>query len=239
MALMRLDKYLSNQAGMSRSEAREALKSLRVTVNGVTEKHYDYKVDTEKDSIAVNGETVAYNKYLYVVMNKPAGVLTATEDKRQKTVIDLLPDALRRKDMAPVGRLDKDTTGLLILTDDGQMSHKVISPKSKIEKEYIAVLDGEVTEEHIKLFAEGVTLADGSVCMPAKLVRTGRCQASITICEGKYHQIKRMFGVVGLGVNGLSRIRIGGLSLPDTVCEGEFIVVESGEELFAKISQTT
>lgn len=237
MALIRLDKYLSNQAGMSRSEAREALKSLRVTVNGVTEKHYDYKVEPGKDIITVNGNEIAYNEYLYVLLNKPKGVLTATEDKRQKTVLDLLPEDMRRRDMAPVGRLDKDTTGLLLLTDDGVVAHKIISPKSKIEKEYIAVLDGAVTDEHVKAFAEGIKLADGSECMPARLKILGENTASITICEGKYHQIKRMFGTVGLGVNELSRIRIGQLRIPEGLAEGEAVLLSGREELLLKISK--
>ena len=236
MALMRLDKFISNQTGMSRSEAREVLKSLRVTVNGVTEKHYDYKVDTDKDAVTVNGVSVSYNEYLYILMNKPKGVLTATEDKRQKTVLDLLSDDVRRKDMAPVGRLDKDTTGLLLLTDDGKTAHKIISPKSMVEKEYVAELDGDITEDCIRSFSEGVTLADGTKCMPAVLKRIKENVASITICEGKYHQIKRMFGTAGLGVNGLTRIRIGGLCLPECLAEGEYMVLESREELLEKIS---
>ncbi len=237
MAVMRLDKYLSNQTGMSRSEAREALKSLRVTVNGVTEKHYDYKINTETDAVTVNGQSVSYSEFLYILMNKPKGTLTATEDKRQRTVLDLLPEQLRRKDMAPVGRLDKDTTGLLLLTDDGKTSHKIISPKSLIEKEYIATLDGTVTDEHIKVFAEGVTLADGTKCMPAVLRKIDSSKASITICEGKYHQIKRMFGTVGLGVNELSRVRIGDLYLPEGLAEGEYTVIDNREEMLLKISK--
>lgn len=237
MAIMRLDKYLSGQTGMSRSEAREALKSLRVTVNGITEKHYDYKINTETDVVTVNGQTVAYNEFLYILMNKPKGVLTATEDKRQPTVLDLLPEELRRKDMAPVGRLDKDTTGLLLLTDDGKTAHKIISPKSLIEKEYIATLDGDVKTEHTELFKNGVTLADGTLCMPADLKRVCENKASITICEGKYHQIKRMFGTVGLGVNELSRIRIGGLQLPPNLKEGEFFLLGGREELLEEISK--
>ncbi len=237
MAIMRLDKYLSNQTGMSRSEAREALKSLRVTVNGVTEKHYDYKINTDTDKVTVNGQPVAYSEYLYILMNKPKGTLTATEDKRQRTVLDLLPDELRRKDMAPVGRLDKDTTGLLLLTDDGKTAHKIISPKSLIEKEYIAMLDGDVTEEHVKAFADGVILSDGTTCMPAVLKIVEQTKASITICEGKYHQIKRMFGTVGLGVNELMRVRIGGLCLPKELPEGEVLIINSREELIDKISK--
>ncbi len=235
MALMRLDKFLSGQTGMSRSEAREVLKSLRVCVNGRTEKFYDYKINTDTDVVMVDGKKVSYSEYIYLVMNKPKGVLTATEDKRQSTVLDLVPEHLRRKNLAPVGRLDKDTTGLLLLSDNGVFAHKVISPKSHIEKEYIATLDGQVTDEHIKIFADGVTLADGTKCMPAVLRRIDETRASVTICEGKYHQIKRMFGTVGLGVNELSRIRIGELSLPGDLPEGDVLMFEVECQLFEKI----
>lgn len=232
MAQMRLDKFISNQTGMSRSEAREVLKSLRVTVNGKTEKMYDCKVNPETDTVTVNGEIVSYSEHLYLLMNKPKGVLTATEDKRQKTVVDLLPENLRRKDISPVGRLDKDTTGLLLLTDDGVLAHKIISPKSKIEKEYYAVLDGDIKPEYIEQFANGVVLADGTKCMPAKLTRISECCASIIICEGKYHQIKRMFGTVGLGVNELKRVRIGALSLPNELKEGEITALDDFSACF-------
>ncbi len=235
MALMRLDKFLSGQTGMSRSEAREVLKSLRVCVNGRTEKFYDYKINPETDSVTVDGKTVSYSEHVYLLMNKPKGVLTATEDSRQPTVLDLVPENLRRKNLAPVGRLDKDTTGLLLLSDNGVFAHKVISPKSHIEKEYVAVLDGDITDEHIKLFADGVVLADGTKCMPAILKRIAKNTASIVICEGKYHQIKRMFGVVGLGVNELSRIRIGNLTLPNDLAEGEIAFLSEKCQFFERI----
>lgn len=226
MSTIRLDRYISNQTGVSRNEARELLKSLRVTVNGKTEKLYDRKIDCDSDTVLVDGREVAYSEYVYLLMNKPAGVLTATEDKRQPTVLDLVPKELRRKNLAPVGRLDKNTTGLLLLTDDGVFAHKVISPKSNIEKEYIAVLDGDITEDMSEIFGRGVVLADGTRCMPAVLTRIGECKASIIINEGKYHQIKRMFGTVGLGVNELKRVRISKLILPENLGEGEVILFD-------------
>ncbi len=226
MPTIRLDRYISNQTGASRNEARELLKSLRVTVNGKTEKLYDRKIDCENDTVLIDGREVEYSEYLYLLMNKPAGVLTATEDKRQPTVLDLVPKELRRKNLAPVGRLDKNTTGLLLLTDDGVFAHKVISPKSNIEKEYIAVLDGDITEEMSAIFERGVVLADGTRCMPAVLTRIGVCVASIIINEGKYHQIKRMFGTVGLGVNELKRVRISKLFLPKNLSEGEITLFD-------------
>ena len=226
MAQIRLDRFISNQTGLSRNEAKEMLKSLRVCVNGKTEKNYDCKINTDSDMVTLDGEPIEYNQHIYILINKPSGVLTATEDKRQSTVLDLIPQNLKRKKLSPVGRLDKDTTGLLILTDDGNFSHRVISPKSNIEKEYIAELDGDVTDEMVQKFSFGVTLADGTECMPAKLKRVGFNTASITISEGKYHQIKRMFGTVGLGVNSLKRIRIGNLLLPDNLKTGEFVVLD-------------
>ena len=226
MALVRLDRFLSNQAGLTRSQAREVLKQQRVCVNGVMQKNFDLKIDPDTDSVTLDGQNVSYREYIYLLMNKPAGVLTATEDKTRETVLDLVPSEYRRKDLAPVGRLDKDTTGLLLLSDDGIIAHKVISPKSMIEKEYVAVLDGEIGEEDIQTFAKGVVLADGTRCMPATLTRVDHNTASIIITEGKYHQIKRMFGTVGLGVNALRRIRIGELTVPEGMTEGETILIE-------------
>ncbi len=227
MAIIRLDRFIANQTGLSRNESKEMLKSLRVTVNGKTEKNYDAKINTETDIVCLDGSEILYNEYIYLLMNKPKGVLTATEDKRQKTVLDLVPSELKRKKLAPVGRLDKDTTGLLMLTDDGVFAHYVISPKSNIEKEYIAILDGDITDEMIDSFSNGVTLADGSVCMPAKLKRLGPCVASVIIGEGKYHQIKRMFGTVGLGVNDLKRVRIGDVVLPKDLDEGSLVLLQN------------
>ncbi len=227
MSLIRLDRFISNQTGLSRNEAKEMLKSLRVCVNGKVEKNYDYKINTDFDMVTLDGKSINYSQHIYILINKPSGVLTATEDKNQYTVLDLIPKNLKRKKLAPVGRLDKDTTGLLILTDDGDFAHRVISPKSNIEKEYIAELDGDITEDMVRKFSSGVILADGTECMPAKLRKIESNVASITIKEGKYHQIKRMFGTVGLGVNSLKRIRIGDLYLPDSLGFGEFTVLKN------------
>ncbi len=231
MPLMRLDRFISNQAGLTRSEAREMLKSLRVRVNGKTEKNYDYKVNTDKDRVELDGQEILYSEYVYLLINKPRGVITATEDSRQKTVLDYVPQRYKGRDLAPVGRLDKDTTGALLITDDGVFAHKVISPKSGIEKEYIAVLDGDITDEMIKSFKEGITLADGTKCRPAALKRIKEFTASVIISEGRYHQIKRMFGTLGLGVNELTRIRIGNLKLPSDLMMGELIEVDKNSVL--------
>lgn len=220
MALIRIDKYLSTALSVSRTEAKQLLKSGKVLADGVVITKPEHKVD-EASKVTLSGEELCYKKHIYIVMNKPTGILSASSDKRVKTVIDILPDHLKREGLFPVGRLDKDTTGLLIITDDGDFGHKVTSPKSKINKCYYAELDGEVKDEDIKLFGKGIILASGEECKPALLQKVGDRAAKVTICEGKYHQIKRMFGVVGLGVNRLHRLQIAGLSLPENLAPGE------------------
>ena len=163
------------------------------------------------------------------MLNKPAGILSASNDKNRKTVVDLAPEEYKHYNLFPVGRLDKDTTGLLILTNDGDFAHKVISPKSNIEKSYIAVVDGSVTPDMITAFASGVVLSDGTVCKPAILEKITDTSARVIITEGKYHQIKRMFGVVGLGVNALHRERIGELQLPDNLLPGNIYELNVNE----------
>ncbi len=220
MELLRIDKFISVAAAVSRNDAKQLLKSGAVTVNGLTVKKADAKV-SEDDTVFCQGKQIFYKKFVYLVLNKPKGVLSASTDKRVKTVVDLVPDAYKHYELFPVGRLDKDTTGLLLITNDGDFTHKIISPKSGTDKRYFALLDGAVTDEHIRLFAEGIILADGSECLPAKLERAGENSAYITVREGKYHQIKRMFGVIGLGVNELERLSIGEFSLPSDLKRGE------------------
>jgi len=226
MPLIRMDKFLSLSQGISRSEAKLLLKNGNITVDGKKITKGDFKFD---DSAEVkNGNTpLVYKKHIYLLMNKPEGILSAATDKRVKTVIDIIPERLRRDGLFPVGRLDKNTTGLLIITDDGDFGHRVTSPKTETEKCYYAELDGEVKEEYIKTFADGITLVSGEVCKPAVLRPADGNSAFVTVTEGKYHQIKRMFGVVGLGVNKLHRVSIGKLTLPDTLAPGE--VIEIGE----------
>ncbi len=220
MEIIRIDKYISVACGISRNDAKALIRKGTVSVNGSPVKKSDEKV-SNSDTVFVNGEQVVYKRYVYLVMNKPMGVLSASTDKRAKTVIDLVPEQYRHYDLFPVGRLDKDTTGLLLITNDGDFAHRIISPKSNTDKLYHVVLDGRVTEEHIFAFANGVILADKTECMPAKLRALEGFQALVTIREGKYHQVKRMFGTVGLGVNKLKRLSIGGLSLPEDLSEGE------------------
>ncbi len=220
MALIRLDKYLSVAMGISRTDAKSLLRSGVITVDGRKCSKADTKID-ECAEVKCRNVTLVYKKYIYIIMNKPEGILSAATDKRVKTVVDILPEHLKREGLFPVGRLDKNTTGLLIITDDGDFGHKVMSPKTHTEKCYFAELDGEVKDEYIEVFKNGITLADGEVCMPAELRIKTKTSAYVTVKEGKYHQIKRMFGVVGLGVNKLHRVSIGKLTLPKELQLGE------------------
>lgn len=232
MADIRIDKYLSVALGVSRNEAKSLLKSGKITADGKAVLKPETKIS--ETATVKNGETVlCYKKHIYILMNKPEGILSASTDKRVKTVIDILPENMKRAGLFPVGRLDKNTTGLLIITDDGDFGHKVTSPKSLIEKRYLAELDGTVKEDYIKIFKEGITLADGEECMPSGLEILNNNKAIVSIKEGKYHQIKRMFGVVGLGVNALRRLSIGKLTLPNNLEEGS--VIELDEDQIQKV----
>ena len=218
----RLDKIVSIGAGASRSDARKLILRGKVQVNGNLVRDIAFKVDPNKDEICLSGEKIFYKKHIYLIMNKPKGVLTATEDKKKQTVIDLIPAELFRKDLFPVGRLDKDTTGMLIITNDGDFAHQLLSPNKKVPKKYLVQLDGEVKPELVEKFREGLTLADGTVLLSATLeILSDTTTAIVTITEGKYHQIKRMFGLFDLGVNELKRISFAGLNLPESISEGE------------------
>ena len=209
--------------GGSRKDARGMVLRGRVSVNGKVSGNIAQKVDPKTDDISVDGQSLTYKKYVYIMINKPKGILSASNDKSRETVVDLVKPDFPRDGLFPVGRLDKDTTGLLIITDDGDFGHKVISPKSLIEKEYLVTLDKPITAEDIKVLEAGVTLADGTVCRPAKVRQTEREKVvSMTITEGKYHEIKRMLGVVGIGVNELERIRIGSLFKDDKLDVGQY-----------------
>ena len=229
MEKQRLDKFLSNQTGLSRSEARDVIRTTGLYVNGKSVFDPSFIIDADTADIVFKDKKLTFKKYIYILMNKPKGVLSATSDKSQKTVLDLLSENFRNRKLAPVGRLDKDTTGLLLITDDGEFSHNCISPSKNVKKVYEAELDGNLTPQMIDIFKEGVTLADGTVCKPAKLQIIDKNTAQITIAEGKYHQIKRMFGTVDLGVNSLKRLSIGELKLPENLAEGEYVEIEREE----------
>lgn len=225
MPKTRLDKFIASQLNISRKDARMGIRKGLSSVNGETVKNPEFSLDSENDTVLYDGQAVLYKEFIYIVMNKPAGVLSASSDKTRETVVDLVPEKLRRKGLFPVGRLDKDTTGLLIITDDGDFAHRVLSPRKNIFKTYKAVLDGDITQRTIDIFSREITLADGTVCRRAYLKKIGDRTAEIKICEGRYHQIKRMFGVAGLGVNALERRAIGGYFLPDFLQSGECVEV--------------
>ena len=219
--MQRLDKIISSQLGISRSEARKNIRWGKVTINGKAVRDPSISFEPNGLDIKFKGNTIEYKEHIYIVLNKPKGIISASNDKARQTVVDLVPSSLRRADMFPVGRLDRDTTGILIITDDGDFAHKAISPKSKIPKTYMVELDGKITKEVIDAFKSGVVLADGQKCQPAELVCIEDFVAKVTITEGKYHQIKRMFGCFNLGVNSLKRVSFGGLALPSDLEEGE------------------
>ena len=220
MALQRLDKILSGQNIATRTESKKlALKGL-ICVNGEITKRSDIKVDPETDEIIVKGKKLRYRKHLYIMMNKPAGIVSASRDKNTKTVIDLLPEHLRRDGLFPAGRLDRDTTGFIFITDDGELSHKMLSPKNHVYKLYSVECDKILTRDDVQKFAEGIVAGEDTF-LPAAMKITGTNTALVEICEGKFHQIKRMFHSVGAEVTRLKRLKIGGVFLDEKLSEGE------------------
>lgn len=217
----RLDKFISSQTALSRRDAGKAIRDKRVTVDGAICRAVDAKIDPEADTVTLDGQALCYRKYVYYMMYKPAGVVSATEDRSETTVLDILPAELRRDGLFPAGRLDKDTTGLLILTDDGKYAHRMLSPKKHVEKTYIATLDREPDDTVSAAFAGGITLSDGTVCKEGRAVPLGDLRAEVTISEGKYHQVKRMFAALGCRVTALERVRIGALTLDGRLEKGE------------------
>lgn len=216
----RLDKTIANFRGLTRKEAHTAIRSGRVTVNGSRVSDPAAKVEHGRDAISLDGVPVCNEKHVYIMMNKPAGVLSASRDPHAQTVVDLLPESLYRKGLFPAGRLDKDTVGFVLLTDDGALAHRILSPRSHVPKVYLARLDKPADGEMQKLFAGGIRLADGTECRPAELDILEKAFVRITIREGKYHQIKRMAAASGRTVEWLKRIRIGGVELDETLQEG-------------------
>lgn len=228
MTEQRFDKIIASQFNISRKDARAGIRKGKGVVDGQVVKDPAAQISVNSQ-IVFDGKKLNYKEHIYILMNKPKGVLSASSDKKKQTVVDLVPKELKRNNLFPVGRLDKDTTGLLIITDDGEFAHNAISPKKDIFKTYIAELDGEVTEQMVDIFANGVVLADGTVCKKAYLKPLYGNKAEIKISEGKYHQIKRMFGRVGLGVNELSRVAFGTLHLTDDLKLGECRELETWE----------
>ena len=228
----RLDKLLTSTGRWSRSEAKRLVKEGRVLVNGHLAASPEEKYDPETVSLAVNGEAVPLRRFVYVMLHKPAGVLSATEDGRGKTVLELLPPEYRKRGLFPVGRLDKDTEGLLLLTDDGALAHELLSPKKHVDKVYYARVKGELTEADSRAFAEGMTLGDGLVCLPAglEILTAGeKSEALVTLREGKFHQIKRMLAARGKPVVYLKRLSMGTLRLDETLPKGGWRELTEGE----------
>lgn len=223
---MRLDKYLVHTGYGSRSEVQKLVKSKRVKINDEVIKKPDCNLNPEVDVVKVRDEEVDYAEFYYYILNKPQGCITATEDPRHETVMDLLDNITRGRSLAPVGRLDKDTEGLLILTNDGKFNHELLSPKKHVDKVYYAEVEGVVVEEDCKAFEEGINIGENKICMPAKLeiieVNEDSSKVYITIKEGKFHQVKRMMHSVGKEVTFLKRIKMGGLSLPGDLETGEY-----------------
>ena len=222
--MLRLDKYLADMQVGTRSEVKQMIRKGLVTVDGLVIKKPEEKVDYESQVVTCGGVIVSYQQYEYYMLNKPAGVVSATEDPRDQTVIDLIEDR-RRKDLFPAGRLDKDTEGLLLITNDGALAHDLLSPKKHVDKKYYARIEGAVTEEDIKMFQEGVDIGEKKMTLPAVLtiLRSGEeSEITLTICEGKFHQVKRMFEAVGKKVTYLKRLSIGSLVLDEQLLPGEY-----------------
>ena len=222
---MRIDKMLANLGFGSRKEVKQLLKSGSVKINGSVIKDAKAHVDVNNDVVTLNGEEIEYREFIYLMMNKPPGVISATEDTRDETVIDLLQLEDQIFEPFPVGRLDKDTEGLLIITNDGQLAHRLLSPKKHVPKTYFAVIEGEVTEDDIEAFRQGVVLDDGYLTKPGELhiLKSGESSdIELTISEGKFHQVKRMFQAVGKRVVYLKRMSMGPLELDETLELGEY-----------------
>ncbi|WP_339214232.1 pseudouridine synthase [Ornithinibacillus sp. FSL M8-0202] len=222
---MRIDKLLSNMGYGSRKDVKALVKKKRVTLNELVVKDSGLKVDPQKDIVKVDDQVVIYKPFIYLMMNKPPGVVSATEDQRDRTVIDLLTPELQHFNPFPVGRLDKDTEGLLLLTNDGQLAHQLLSPKKDVGKTYYAKISGMVTDKEVELFSNGVTLDDGYKTKPAKLtiIASGDIsEIEIIITEGKFHQVKRMFEAVGMKVVYLKRLSMGELKLDSSLSLGEY-----------------
>lgn len=220
--VIRLDKYLADMGIGTRSEVKKYIRQGIVMIDGVPAKKPEEKVNIHTQCVTVRGEVVGYQEYAYYMLHKPAGVVSATEDKKDKTVLDLINDK-KRKDLFPVGRLDKDTEGLLLITNDGSLAHELLSPKKHVDKVYFAEVEGVVTEAEVKAFAEGVDIGEEKITKPAKLVIKKSADISeieLTIQEGKFHQVKRMFEAVGMKVVYLKRLSMGSLVLDDTLACG-------------------
>ena len=225
----RLDKLLAGTGKWSRREVKALVRQGLVRVDGRLAASAEDKLDPAAAVVTVAGETISLCRFTYVMLHKPAGVLTATEDRKQPTVLDLLPPELRRIGLAPVGRLDKDTEGLLLLTNDGELAHRLLSPKYHVEKRYLARVDGELSAADAEAFARGMTLGDGLECLPAGLELLPGHACIVTLREGKFHQVKRMLAARGAPVLYLKRLSMGPLTLDDSLAAGAYRLLRAEE----------
>ncbi len=220
--LIRLDKYISDVMGISRQDAKKLLSKGAVAIDGKIVKKGDAKV-ADGNKVSVNGKVLEYKQFVYIMLNKPKGVVSATDDKNDTTVVDLVKNDYPKRNLFPAGRLDKTSTGFVLLTDDGDFAHDILSPKKHVSKEYIVTLDAEINDEIIEKFNSGVTLADGTLLKSAVLEATEEPMVvKVVLKQGVYHQIKRMFGVFDIGVNELHRTHIGAVELDKALEPGEY-----------------
>ena len=210
---MRLDKLIASQGKYSRNDVKKLIRDGLVTVDGEKAATSDIQVNPETSEVVVDGTPLCYREHVYIMLNKPAGVVSATDDREHETVLDLVPDGLKRPGLFPAGRLDADTTGFVLITDDGDFAHKILSPKNHVEKTYIAELADPISEDDVEKLESGIVLKDEIRCLPAKIKVLEERKIEIKICEGKYHQIKRMIAATGNRVLVLKRTKIGGLPL--------------------------
>ena len=227
---MRLDKFLVSTGKISRSDAGRAARGGKITVNGIVEKKADRHIDPDKDVVTLHGERIVYRRYTYILLNKPAGYVSATEDGRDPTVLTLLPEELQRIGLFPCGRLDKYTLGLMLLTNDGDLSHRLLSPRHHVEKRYAYTCRHPLSSEDMERLEGGVELEDGYVTKPARMLAEDLSQSGIIILtEGKYHQIKRMFEAVDNKIETLERVTFGPLTLDPTLSRGEWRYLSDDE----------
>lgn len=223
MNQLRLDKFISERTELSRSRIKQLAKAGRITVDAKAASSADMKINPDEQLVSVDGNVISVSRYRYILLNKPAGYVCSIDEKDGETVMKLIPPMLKTKGMFPAGRLDKDSLGALLVTDDGAFAHKILAPKSHIPKIYIVKLDRPFESEYVNKFKNGIVFKDGEQCMPAKVKRAENCEklAFVELCEGKYHQVKRMFAAVENHVEVLMRISLGGLVLPETLGIGQ------------------
>ena len=231
MAQIRLDKYVASALTLTRKEAHGVIRRGRVAVDGVKVRDIAFKFDVDKSNVTCDGEQIVFHEFRYFIMNKPAGYITSTEEEREPTVMDLLPEKFLKMNLFPVGRLDKDTEGLLLLTDNGQLAHRMLSPKHHVDKTYYLESDLPMTESDVEAFLKGVDIGEKNITLPARLVidKEDSRKAHITLCEGKFHQIKRMLNAVGKNVTYLERTEFANLTLPSDLDKGEVRELTDGE----------